>query len=113
MSIESLSQESFEENLNTKFLLPAQSGGPFEIELIEVAHGAPLEGTERFSLVFRGALDFTLPQSIYRLEHERLGAFDLFLVPIAREADGFRYEAVFNRLTGGGARATGGGGGKS
>lgn len=97
MSIESVSQESFAENLNTKFRLPVQSGEPLELELIEVAPGTPLEGTERFSLVFRGALGFTLPQSIYHLEHERLGALDIFLVPVAREADGFRYEAVFNR----------------
>jgi len=27
-----------------------------------------------------------------------MGAESLFLVPIAREADGFRYEAVFNNL---------------
>jgi len=32
-----------------------------------------------------------LPQRIYRVEHERLGAIDLFLVPIASD----RYEAVF------------------
>jgi hypothetical protein len=98
MTIESLSYESFAENLNTKFRLPVQSGEPLELELIEVAQGTPLEGTEKFSLVFRGALSFSLPQSIYRLEHERLGALDIFLVPIARAADGFRYEAVFNRF---------------
>ncbi|MCA1633544.1 MAG: hypothetical protein LC802_07460 [Acidobacteria bacterium] len=98
MSIETPSQESFAENLNTKFRLPVQSGAPLELELIEVAPGLPREGTERFSLVFRGALNLSLPQSTYRLEHERLGALDIFLVPIAREADGFRYEAVFNRF---------------
>lgn len=27
-----------------------------------------------------------------------LGRFDLFLVPVGQEADGFLYEAVFNRL---------------
>jgi hypothetical protein len=97
MSIESLTQESFAENLNTKFRLPVESGEPLELELIEVTPGIPLEGTERFSLVFRGALGFSLPQSIYHLEHERLGALDIFLVPIARAEDGFRYEAVFNR----------------
>jgi hypothetical protein len=107
MSIESLSRESFEENLHTVFRLPVESGEPLELELIEVASGAPLEGTERFSVVFRGALSFVLEQSIYHLEHERLGALDLFLVPIAREADGFRYEAVFNRWAGAGAKADG------
>jgi len=37
-----------------------------------------------------------LPQGIYGLSHERMGDFDLFLVPISREELGFRYEAVFN-----------------
>jgi hypothetical protein len=111
MSIESPSVESFAENLNTKFRLPAQSGGePLELELIEVTPGKPSEGTERFSLVFRGALSFVLSQSIFRLEHDRLGALDIFLVPIAREADGFHYEAIFSRVVGAGA--AGGGGGK-
>jgi hypothetical protein len=35
---------------------------------------------------------------MYRMEHDVLGALDLFLVPIARDEDGFQYEAVFNRL---------------
>jgi hypothetical protein len=30
--------------------------------------------------------------------HEKMGNESLFLVPIAREADGFHYEAVFNNL---------------
>jgi hypothetical protein len=98
MSIESLSPESFAENLNTKFRVAVESREPVEFELIEVTPGVPLEGTERFSLVFRVGLDYQLPQGIYRLEHERLGALDIFLVPIAREADGLRYEAVFNRF---------------
>jgi hypothetical protein len=33
-----------------------------------------------------------------QIKHERLGMFDLFLVPVSRERDGMRYEAVFNRL---------------
>ena len=104
MSIEGLSRESFAENLNTKFLLPVESGEPLELELIEVSPARQSGGTEKFSLVFRGALSFALEQRTHRLEHERLGALDIFLVPIAREADGFRYEAVFNRLSGEAAR---------
>jgi hypothetical protein len=109
MSIESLTQESFAENLNTKFRLPGPSGEPLELELIEVTSGKPLEGTERFSLVFRGSLNFVLSQSTFHLEHDRLGDFDIFLVAIGREADGFRYEAVFNRVIGAGAAGGRGG----
>jgi hypothetical protein len=30
------------------------------------------------------------------MEHEGMGNFDLFLVPISRDDKGSRYEAVFN-----------------
>jgi hypothetical protein len=35
---------------------------------------------------------------MYQLQHERLGAFELFLVPVGQDQDGVYYEAVFNRL---------------
>lgn len=105
MTLESMTRESFAENVNTKFRLAAEQGEAGEIELVEVSDMSRSGAAERFSLIFRGALDFFLPQKTYRLEHERLGAFDIFLVVIAREADGFRYEAVFNRFAEDGARA--------
>lgn len=49
----------------------------------------------QFSLVFRGAGDPALPQGTYVVDHPGLGRFDLFLVPIARDADTMRYEAAF------------------
>ncbi|MFL6227316.1 MAG: DUF6916 family protein [Pyrinomonadaceae bacterium] len=98
MGIENLTHESLTENLNTKFRVTVGEGEPREIELIEVSEQMRVGAFERFSAIFRGATDSLLPQGTYSLEHERLGACELFLVPIAREADGFRYEAVFNRF---------------
>ena len=100
MELEALTRESFAENLNTKFRVPAESGEPLELELIEVSEQVRVGAAMSFSVVFRGASSFLLPQRIHHLEHEHLGALDLFLVPIAREADGFRYEAIFNRYDG-------------
>jgi hypothetical protein len=45
--------------------------------------------------VFRGPGDVLLPQRIYRMEHEEIGVFDLFLVPIGPDEIGLRYEAIF------------------
>jgi len=53
---------------------------------------------DRFSLVFRGPQQPTYPQQIYPFEHDRLGRFDLFIVPVKRDAHGLYYEAVFNRV---------------
>ncbi|MCA1817012.1 MAG: hypothetical protein LC746_11500 [Acidobacteria bacterium] len=97
MALEDLTRDGLAENLNTKFRLPVAEGEPLEIELIEVSEARRVGNSEQFAIVFRGAPDFFLEQHIYHLEHERLGACDLFLVPIAREEDGFRYEAVFAR----------------
>jgi len=54
------------------------------------------DGHQPFSLQFVGRDGGVLPQKIYRLRHERLGAIDIFLVPSAQDARGTRYEATFN-----------------
>lgn len=49
-----------------------------------------------FSLVLRGPRSPALPQGTYRVGHPRLGEVQLFLVPIAQDAQGMRYEVTFN-----------------
>lgn len=51
---------------------------------------------ERFSLLFDGPADAFLPQQNFQMRHEVMGEFEMFLVPIAGNGNGFRYEAVFN-----------------
>jgi hypothetical protein len=100
MTLEHLTRESFSEQLNTKFRLSPEPDKPVEIELIEVqAHDDVAGQAERFSILFRGPLNYFLQQSIYRMEHEQLGSAEIFIVPIRMDAEGFVYEAVFNRLT--------------
>jgi hypothetical protein len=74
------------------------AGGPVELELLsaDALGREPRAGGRRpFSLVFRGPRDPALPQGIHRLESRRLGALEIFLVPIEPDAAGSRYEAVF------------------
>ncbi|HEV8692576.1 MAG TPA: hypothetical protein VGQ93_00085 [Lysobacter sp.] len=49
-----------------------------------------------FSLLFRNASSFLFPQQIYRMRHPSLGEIGIFLVPVAREREGFLYQALFN-----------------
>jgi hypothetical protein len=104
-----LTPESFTPCKGTGFLLrlppPAAAGGapqeaaaPLSLELVEVNAAVPRPGQKRlaFSLLFRGPRGLFLPQRIYRLEHESLGALDLFLVPIQPDDRGALFEAVFN-----------------
>ena len=86
-ALETLTAADFEPLLHEQFRL-----GEFDVELVEVTE-IPREpgGRAPFSLVFEGGPDPLLPQGIHRVEHERLGAMEIFLVPIAAD----RYEAVF------------------
>ncbi len=49
-----------------------------------------------FSLVFHCPDVRVLPQAIYPLKHDQLGLQEMFLVPIAGNAEGVSYEAVYN-----------------
>jgi hypothetical protein len=94
------SEEDFRQNLNTPFRVVVDAPKPIELTLVGV-QSRPSEsheeaGMERFSIFFKGSLEFLLQQAIYRLAHPRMGEFELFLVPIAQDSDGFRYEAVYN-----------------
>jgi hypothetical protein len=49
-----------------------------------------------FALIFLAADPRVLPQRLYRLEHERLGAVTIFLVPVGKDDEGVSYQATFN-----------------
>jgi len=68
------------------------------VELVAVSDLRETPRQRMFSLVFRGDLEQPMEQGLFSMTHEKMGTESLFLVPIAREADGFRYEAVFNNL---------------
>ena len=97
--LEQLTSASLGAQLNTKFRLSAPPEKTVEIELVEVKENDEVAGqTERFSAFFRGPLEPFLPQRTYTMEHASLGSFELFIVPIRKDQEGYYYEAVFNRL---------------
>lgn len=93
-----LTIDTFSGHVNTKFLMHYGDSQTAELELISVTDVGSSPRQVQFSLVFQGPPDGPPAQNIFRLEHEKLGALDLFLVPIARNKDGLSYEAVFNRM---------------
>jgi uncharacterized protein DUF6916 len=52
---------------------------------------------EAFSLLFRGRRA-DVRGGIYRIDHPRLGAFELFVNPVGRGVKGLDLEAVVNRI---------------
>ena len=96
--IEKLTKEIFAESVNTKFRVYPEPSRAVEIELVQLTEGVSTPTHEQFSLLFQGPQTHFLPQMTYHVEHDRLGEFDLFLVPVGRAQDSFQYEAVFNRF---------------
>jgi len=92
--------EEFRQHLGTRFGVRLDTPRPVELELTEVKEYDPQPkeagGMERFSLFLQGPGDIMLNQGTFTLEHPALGELLLFMVPIAQNPQGFRYEVVFN-----------------
>ena len=69
-----------------------------ELQILSVTDLGSTPRQIQFSVVFLGPVTAPIAQGIYRVEHDKLGELDLFLVPIAKNHDGVQYEAIFNRL---------------
>ena len=90
---------TFAPRLGETFRIQAADAPAAEMTLIEataLGEGTASE-TQRapFSLVFRGSRDRVFPQQICRVQHDAIGEFELFLVPIGPDQEGMRFEAVF------------------
>jgi len=95
---EDLTREALTESLNSKFLMRFENAEPLELTLVSVTELPAAAGQEQFSAIFGAPINAPIAQGIYQLEHERFGLFGIFLVPIGRDQEGVRYEALFNRV---------------
>src|SRR5262245_51924381 len=97
--LESFTLATFAGRLGETFRVQGVAEAPLALELIEatdLSSGSQPPGRRApFSIVFRGPPAPCLPQQIHHLEHDAIGAFDLFVVPIGPDAQGMQYEAVF------------------
>jgi len=96
--LQDLTAALLEEHLGTPFRINFGGESPLVVVLYEVARHEQHPGPRQqpFSAYFRGPYPPILPQRIYPVEHDRLGRFEIFLVPIGPDGQGMRYEAVFN-----------------
>jgi len=89
---------AFLENLQSTFRLTVDASDCVELTLVEVSERKLAKRQEIFSIEFLCRSTGVMPQRIYHVEHEHMGQFDLFLVPVRKDEQGVYYEAVFNRL---------------
>jgi hypothetical protein len=102
-----LKLETFSPWLNSKFRVVLDSATLIEVELVQadaltypsqpqsMAKG-PVQ--DSFSLVFHGPDNRFLPQRVYPFEHDQIGRFELFIVPIGQKPGFIQYQAIFNRM---------------
>jgi hypothetical protein len=98
MELSELTHDTFAPRVGDSFRDPE---GDLTLELLtvddlsEMARNVPAGQRAPFSLVFRAPAEPLVPQGIRTLVHDDLGELTIFLVPIAQEPDGLRYQAVF------------------
>lgn len=93
-----LEHGEFIRHLNTKFRIHLNEAETIEAELTNVSALIVSDRQERFSITFRTSNETLLEQGMRQFEHDQMGRFDLFIVPIEQSDEGTYYEAIFNRL---------------
>jgi hypothetical protein len=97
MSIE-LKPDLLTPHIGTTFDVLNNPANVFTLTLKSIVEHQKTAHNHAFSLFFHGPQTPFMPQAIYMLQHAKLGALEIFLVPVARDQDGFEYEAVFNQM---------------
>ena len=97
--LKQLNAQIFREQLHTKFKVHTGGAEPTVLELQAVEERDSSPAMELFALHFVGPFTPRLMQMTHRLEHEKLGEFDIFLTAIAGDPQqGTTYESVFHRF---------------
>ncbi len=104
--LDKLTVDDFLIYINETFCIKLPESKSLELELIEVNklggnRVEQIDGDNKkrrpFSVLFRGPSESScLPQSIYPVEHHKMGKLNIFLVPLGQDKKGMLFEAVFN-----------------
>jgi hypothetical protein len=95
--LETLTIDDFTDRVGETFTAGAGEGRVLVLTLTSVDELSPGPDAERtpFSLKFSDEAQDHVPQQTVAIEHEQMGKFDLFVVPLGPGPDGMRYEAIF------------------
>lgn len=103
---ERLTQENFSKYLYSTFRIHTSPLTAINLQLIDVKQSDPAS-TKRtkmaakldsFSVLFRGPRNISLESMTYRITHDQMGTFDLFISPVNDRKTQRVYQAVFNRF---------------
>ena len=98
-TLDKLQSNHFLTYLNLNFYIQLEGGESIGLELVSITEsgrGSSPDARSSFSLEFLGPVSSQyLTQRTHRLEHEEMGALDLFLVPLGPVSGRMRYEVIF------------------
>jgi hypothetical protein len=105
-TLSTLSRTSFSNNMRTTFRFYDPEYVRLDLVLSDVTDllstsrgkGTDVSGGESFTLTFTGPLGEARPQRTYNVAHDKLGNFDLFVVPGGSTKSGTAYVAIINRI---------------
>jgi hypothetical protein len=96
--LDQLTKDDFSGRIGETFNATAADGQTLTLTLQQVdALPRPEDdkGREPFSLEFTEASSAHVPQQTVEIQHEDMGSYPLFVVPLGPSENGMRYEAVF------------------
>ena len=91
-------RDGFAEAKDTLFRLTAADGQTVDVTLVDVSEMKETARQRSFSIIFSVPDPCRIGQGLYDIQHDVLGAMQLFLVPIGFEGANQEIEAVFNIL---------------
>ena len=102
-----LTEDNFSRQLYSKFQIYTSPLTSIDLQLIDVTHldasftkdtAARAPKLDSFSVLFRGPRKTALESRTYRITHDQMGTFDLFISPVNDNKKQRLYQAVFNRF---------------
>ncbi len=94
---EQLQYATFAEQLGSAFTIYYGADATLEVHLVSATEQrAPTAAGHAFQLIFQSDVHEHLPQGSFLFGHPVLGEQQIFIVPIGPNAQGMRYEAIFN-----------------
>ncbi|MFA4929022.1 MAG: hypothetical protein WC558_10935 [Patulibacter sp.] len=100
IELDKLTIDDLRPTVGSAYRIDLGEHGTLELTLLTVEglSDPPAAGSTRrqpFSIEFRGPLEPQLGQATFGLVHAELGTLPAFLVPVARDPEGLRYQAIF------------------
>ena len=91
--------EAFRPHVDTTFLVQSETGARVALRLASVVERSHCARAEQFSMNFHAPDDTACLEGICAFDHQVLGRFDLFIVPVgAATVRPMVYEACFSRM---------------